>query len=132
MHYRTKNITLLFIWLTGLMFFMHGITPHHHHFDSVYTHGDNADNESDDSPYHCHAFNDLVIDKTGNPVNNVSSAGSNIAASYNSELSLCVNESRINRLNDIYNFKVPPEKVFLENTPARGSPVLASSVADFC
>lgn len=66
MHKRMKITHLLFIWLTGPMFFAHGIT-HHHHFDSVFEHSQQCghdDGHSENNPAHCHAFNDLIVDKT--------------------------------------------------------------------
>ena len=57
--------------LTGaavLVFLLHAVVPHHHHFDFLFEHfGDKPEmthhNDREDDAAHCHAFNELSIDK---------------------------------------------------------------------
>lgn len=69
-----KNTGLFLLWLAGLVIFSHEIIPHHHHFHSVYTsshfnhHEDceqthEGDEPFDGSDYHCHAFNDITVER---------------------------------------------------------------------
>ncbi|MFC0876194.1 hypothetical protein ACE01N_06350 [Saccharicrinis sp. FJH2] len=67
-----KYIGLLFILLSGILISAHELIPHHHHFDSVYSHtsespfkniDDNQHSDHEDSSTHCHAFNDSFVDR---------------------------------------------------------------------
>jgi hypothetical protein len=69
-----KNIAIVLLWLAGLVIFSHEVIPHHHHFHSVYTHnhathGDGCDHSHeegepfDDGSNHCHAFNDITVER---------------------------------------------------------------------
>ena len=66
-----KNIKILIVWLAGLIITAHGIVPHHHHFDSVFSHVENEpctpghdeeEKQEEDGSQHCHAFNESIID----------------------------------------------------------------------
>ena len=65
---RGKNIGLLMVWLLTAAFAMHVLIPHHHHYDSVYSHTPDKCcplEETNDHPgdtAHCHAFNEIYVD----------------------------------------------------------------------
>lgn len=61
------KINRLFVTAIILMLGSHALLPHHHHFDSHYSHNyrlplDSSHNhsESDHPAFHCHAFNHLL------------------------------------------------------------------------
>lgn len=61
------KIHLLFVTAIMLMLGSHALLPHHHHFDSHYSHNyplpvdsKHDHNESDNPATHCHAFNHLL------------------------------------------------------------------------
>ena len=63
------KIRLLFVTSIILMLGSHSLLPHHHHYDSHFSHeyplpvDSNPDaGESDNPGYHCHAFNHLLDD----------------------------------------------------------------------
>lgn len=64
-----KNIKVLIVWLVGLMITAHEIVPHHHHYDSIYSHEVNdtgtpvhgEHEKQQDSSKHCHAFNESIV-----------------------------------------------------------------------
>ena len=62
-----NKIKLLFVSAVVLMLGSHALLPHHHHFDSHYSHNyrlplesSHNHSESDDPAFHCHAFNHLL------------------------------------------------------------------------
>jgi len=65
-----KNIKILIVWLAGLMITAHEIVPHHHHYDSIYSHeeydpcnsGRDQQEKQEDGSEHCHAFNESIVD----------------------------------------------------------------------
>ncbi len=62
------HISFFFIALCTLYLIGHEVIPHHHHFDTVYSHqhghSDAEDNQHhEDQSTHCHAFNDSMSDK---------------------------------------------------------------------
>jgi len=64
-----NKIKILFVTAVILMVGSHALLPHHHHYDSHYSHKyplpveSNYDHSDSDSPgYHCHAFNHLLDD----------------------------------------------------------------------
>ena len=65
-----KHTGTAFIAVAILTILFHSVIPHHHHTDTIYSHFDkncNASNhnpEGEDNATHCHAFNELAIDKT--------------------------------------------------------------------
>ncbi len=125
---RIKNINLLFLWLTGLLFFSHGITPHHHHFDSVFEHGrqtGHPDEHSEDSPLHCHSFNDLAVDKTGVSTINISIPESFKTIISGNDMHLRVIANPSGKITVANQDDAPPEVAFVKNSPTRGSPVTA-------
>ncbi len=127
MQKRTKNINLLFIWLIGLIFFAHGITPHHHHFDPVIEQHQNENNQNgqnEDNPLHCHAFNDLVMDKPGASFSNISVPDTFTAVNTESDLRFRIAENPCGIINTTNRDKICPDDVFSDLTPARGSPAL--------
>ena len=122
---KRKHINLLFIWLTGLMFFTHGITPHHHHFDSVFEHSQqagHADEHSEDNPLHCHAFNDLTIDKAGISSNRISFVPLLLAVIAEGE----IQQQTAGQAHGLLLFSHGKDGTttsgFLINSPTRGSP----------
>lgn len=121
MQKRIVNINLIFIWLTGLMFFSHGVTPHHHHFDSLFEHSDSS-GHSDDNPSHCHAFNDLVADNTGISISNFS-IYNNITGLFPENDSYFRNtENSFGIINWSKQDNRLIKSVFPESSPTRGSP----------
>ncbi|MFW5753526.1 MAG: hypothetical protein ACOCV9_01875 [Marinilabiliaceae bacterium] len=71
---RGKHIGLFFLGMAGLIIFAHEVIPHHHHTHSAYIHNysvghdacDHSENDSspyDDSSTHCHAFNDITVER---------------------------------------------------------------------
>lgn len=63
------KIKPLFVTAIILMLGSHALLPHHHHFDSHYSHKyplpidvKHEASESDTPNYHCHAFNHLLDD----------------------------------------------------------------------
>lgn len=115
---------MLFLWLAGLLFFAHGITPHHHHFDSVFGHSQQTESSkehAEDSPVHCHAFNDLAIIKAG---------VSSIAIANDVPSDIIVNKDMRFRYNEnpsIFTvFREQdfgfPDDMLLRSSPTRGSP----------
>ncbi len=65
-----QNTGILFIGISVLIMFFHSVIPHHHHFDSLFTHFEKVhspekgcNGNGEDSPGHCHAFNELAVDK---------------------------------------------------------------------
>ena len=69
-----KHFGLFFFWLAGLVILGHEVIPHHHHTHSAYIHhysvGHDAcdHSENDPSPFddcstHCHAFNDITVER---------------------------------------------------------------------
>ena len=128
MQQRTKKITLLFIWLTGLMFFAHSIIPHHHHFDSVFEHHQatgQAGQHSEDNPVHCHAFNDLAVDKAVVSFSNVSIADDFAAVVSDNDPNILVNDHSETEMIPVLQDEIPFETAFFKNTPSRGSPAMA-------
>lgn len=68
-----KNIKILIVWLAGLMIMAHEIIPHHHHYDSIYSHveydpctkgHDHDEKQEEDGSQHCHAFNESIVNWT--------------------------------------------------------------------
>jgi len=122
----TKNIHLIFVWLIGLMLFTHGITPHHHHFDSIFEHAsenNHSDGHSDEDPSHCHAFNDMVF------VGSEDAVSVKTIDNFPMDFVLIKNlsEQYSEFLNKAFSFFEPdhgkPIQAFNSNTPTRGSPV---------
>ena len=63
------------VFLAGVLITAHEVIPHHHHFDSVYAHSNDAedhctepgtDKNHEDNPIHCHAFNEIYVDRVNN------------------------------------------------------------------
>jgi len=127
MQQRTKNITLLFIWLTGLMFFAHSIIPHHHHFDSIFDHQPTGqtDQHQEDNPLHCHAFNDLAVDKAVISFSNVSIADDFPAVVSDNGPDFRLNDQCGTEIIPEVRDDISPEPAFFESAPSRGSPAMA-------
>ena len=120
MRKKTENIRLVFVWITGLFLLSHGIIPHHHHFDSVYDHRQQSNQQEEDNPLHCHAFNHLVPEKTtGHNVNILPVAVVDSDYCFDS-----INEPG-NIFQDyfvkIFVYKYP----YLKHSPTRGSPLFS-------
>jgi len=70
-----KNTGISFIAVAILTILFHSIIPHHHHTDSIFSHFDKNCNTSkhnsggEDNATHCHAFNELAIDKISHNTN---------------------------------------------------------------
>ena len=65
-----KNIKILIVGFIGLMVAAHEIVPHHHHYDSLYSHEEydtcspdhDKQEKQQDGSEHCHAFNESIVD----------------------------------------------------------------------
>jgi hypothetical protein len=64
--------SMFFFWLAGITLVAHLILPHDHHNSEYFPNQNNdcpVENQNNDHkhglPIHCHAFNDLAIEKTG-------------------------------------------------------------------
>jgi hypothetical protein len=71
-----KNITSFSLWLAMLVIIAHQFIPHDHHLGHIYpekgeacstTHEAESENPSN-LPLHCHAFNNLTLEKNTAPV----------------------------------------------------------------
>ncbi len=126
MRKRIKNINLLLMWLIGLMFFTHAVIPHQHHFDSIYEHNQHGSTHNsephEESPLHCHAFNDLIIYKTVS-FNNITVTPVYTAISVENLLMPRIKNSTEDITNSLQD-KLPSKETLLKNTPTRGSPSL--------
>lgn len=124
MRKQTKNINTPYAWLIGLLLFAHGLTPHHHHFDSVYDHLQHPvqqENHAEDNPLHCHAFNDLILD-TEISANNISLK--EITAVLLVEEDFYLRAKNITESTDVSQKNdIPTDEVFLSESPTRGSPL---------
>ena len=61
-----KNITTFSLWLAMLIIIAHQFIPHDHHFGHLYPEKGEACSTPDNTsklPSHCHAFNNLTIEK---------------------------------------------------------------------
>jgi len=70
-----KSIGVFFLWIAGLVILGHELVPHHHHYHSAYPsspysvenefceHSHEHDEPSDNSEKHCHAFNDITVER---------------------------------------------------------------------
>ena len=121
MQKRIGNISHIFAWVITLMFFAHGIFPHNHHFDSIYDHSRQADH-NEDIPRHCHAFNDLVVDRPITlvdipiiPVTHSMLVSATISGLYNHQKTFIL----LLKVNDNGNL---PKTLCLKNALTRGSP----------
>ena len=71
MQNKQENIKTGFLFLAGLIIFMHSVIPHHHHFN-YYSDCEQdvtnpvAPHTTDNFPFHCHALNLLAFDKLDN------------------------------------------------------------------
>ena len=120
-----KTAGLGFIGTIVLMILMHALIPHHHHFDSVFEHNQQtgqASQHSEDNPLHCHAFNELVTDKTVISVNNVSPVDDLSIVISDDDFRLRVTEIPVDAVIAINRDMNPAGEIFPENSPTRGSP----------
>jgi hypothetical protein len=63
-----KNISVFFLWLAWLLTTAHMVIPHDHHLSGASAGKEESCPESENghkshNPIHCHAFNDLAIEK---------------------------------------------------------------------
>ncbi len=127
MRKRIKNINLLLMWLIGLMFFTHAVIPHQHHFDSIYEHNQHGSTHNsephEESPLHCHAFNDLIIYKTVS-FSNITASPVLTAIVVENCLHLQLIENSTEDITNSLQDKLPSKETLLKNTPTRGSPSL--------
>ncbi len=128
MQEQRKNINKVLLWLTGLLFLSHGLLPHHHHFDSVFAHAENQQQEghtakhSGEIPAHCHAFNMLIIEKPG--ISGISTAGKVAHSDFvaNNDDHFCVNKNNSGGSKLFNRHDIPLALIFPDNSPTRGSP----------
>jgi hypothetical protein len=66
-----KSVTVLFLLMAGITLCAHQLIPHDHHINDPYSNQDTncpaSDSKSDHKsgfPVHCHAFNDLVSERS--------------------------------------------------------------------
>ena len=123
-----SHIKIFFLWVTALVIMSHSVTPHQHHFDSVIecNHEVNqAINNTDSSPLHCHAFNILFIEKTEVSADKISIVD-------NVPGFIALNEIYIQCLDDKLWESIKarakddclPYQFFLKDSPTRGSPFI--------
>jgi hypothetical protein len=122
---------LIFIGLASLVIFTHAILPHHHHFDSLFSHHEeeasdscHQENHPEDKAEHCHAFNDLVVEKirhskTVTPIVKVLSDAMTI-----NDFSFDFIENPIVKPEFIYSNKCLLNSCLNNNAPTRGSPAI--------
>lgn len=121
-----KNTGLFLLSFAGLIFLLHAVIPHHHHYANTPTcHQQKGDDHMESSSFDCHAFNDLVIDKAIIPGNHESDP---------EIIPLCATEIVNTTLVfgiQYENFILPvkndriPSIFFLKSIPVRGSPFTA-------
>ena len=120
---RAKYINLSLVWLISLMLLSHVLIPHHHHYDSVFEHQQNHDNDkqhSEDNATHCHAFNQLDIIKIQLTSDKSSIQKSFSSLASNSSFDAVIIETNTALLTfqkTLYN-----KQVFYPDYPTRGSP----------
>ncbi len=123
-----KNISIFFILFAGLIFFSHAVIPHNHHFNPVlYSNqqSNHEDGHSENSPLHCHAFNDLAVDKLVITTNNISILKTVFLVGIENADYF----SNSGRPNGSVNFLLSDDKIlsfiFLKTYTTRAPPVLA-------
>ncbi|MDF1547387.1 MAG: hypothetical protein P1P88_06175 [Bacteroidales bacterium] len=114
-----RKSMILFLSFGLFMMIGHGIIPHHHHSDSIYSHKeshcptDKQDQKSrQEAPFHCHAFNDTDWFKQ----NNSSVKLSKIAFLF---LSICASRmsyplQTINKIKFIHKYSILKEAPLLK------------------
>ena len=122
---------LIFIGLATIVIFAHAILPHHHHFDSLFSHHEketsdscHQENHPEDNAEHCHAFNDLVIEKirhskTITPIIKVLSDSVAIC-----EFRFILFNNPIIQPEFIYSNNYLSNSHLISNAPTRGSPAI--------
>ncbi len=125
MKIRYKNITSIFLLITGLVILVHLIIPHDHHYDNLSeeTHNEHQEkNDKGQEPIHCHFFNDVVVNKAVVSYDNIVKQIS-ILYAYVSELNFDFDHNTI--LNAIFykDFYYPDFLAILSVSPTRGSPL---------
>lgn len=68
-----QHIGRLFTFFAGLIILAHAVVPHHHHFEGTHSSeqeltcespAQEKSNEEENTDFHCHAFNILIVEKT--------------------------------------------------------------------
>lgn len=78
MRKRCQHISKWLFFLAGMILFAHAVIAHHHHFDSLLSHHESAACEShpnesnEDAAEHCHAFNNIVLERTNDNLQKLS------------------------------------------------------------
>ncbi len=123
-----KFTYIFFLWLAGLIILLHAVIPHHHHFDSNFSHQNDdsqkilyQENNTGDSPLHCYAFNDILNDQI-KTVETPKVHGKNLYSTTVYELSLPVKSSEV-IINVSINI-VPPWQYFPAYISLRAPPFL--------
>jgi len=108
---------------------MHSVIPHHHHFDSIYSHQNDKLNQSietssnpDNENSHCHAFNDFTFDDI---VPNNSILVIKILDNLFSKITTGTYTNEIQYKNEYIHFKecIKIESPILFNFSLRGPPI---------
>lgn len=126
-----KNISIALVWLAGLILFNHAVLPHHHHFDSLFSHQNNtecsnsqSEEQNEDSDSHCHAFNDIIFEK----VNSLLVQTQNVSNYNLFYVSSKVTSGVVIESTDLFYLSfniVPPRQYFYTNSSLRAPPSLS-------
>ena len=120
---KIKNTAVFFLGFAGLIFFLHSVIPHQHHYNIDPDTTQQATNDhSSGKPLECHAFNDLAVDI-------LNFASSIIPFPDTSEIFITEDSNHFSILVKqavkavflVRNEKIP-SFVFLKSSPSRGSP----------
>ena len=120
-----KNTISIFLLIIGLVIFSHSILPHDHHYENHLetTNEEHQEkNEKEQEPFHCHFFNDIVINKITSSSQSIVKPIS-LFILYITNISFNFTEGFFNKsfTSQIFHF---PDRLFLsKNSPTRGSPL---------
>lgn len=117
-----KNIRIMFLLLAGLIIILQSTIPHHHHF-SDFISTESSHESSDEANTHCHAFNNIVIEKS-NSLNFKVKSSSNFILSFVSVYSNIQLDKNLDLSTFITYNIVLPQQYFLKELSLRGPPSL--------
>ncbi len=125
MQKKYKNIFLTTLLILSFVISLHSIIPHdHHNSQSEETlNKQHEDNKNERQPFHCHLFNDLIINKKSISFHN-SIKQKIILFKIISHLDIEYYETSINQKLIQNSIHIPDEFFLSENTPTRGSPLI--------
>ena len=125
MGHNGRKIALTFVWLAGLVIFLHAVIPHHHH----YTSDDNCFGKEQTNvslganiSHSCHAFNVLINEESKSrqlKFNEISDHSQILMSLDNRyDFPVCVKETD----HSIYRDDLKSFLLFTDCQPVRGSP----------